>query len=298
MERLKYDSLYKFIVSIGIVIIIIPFVFMYLILKNNDVILIKENEIQQLTNISQNIILTEQNYKYIMLSNPIIICIIIVIMVSIGLIIVKKGMHEWKEKLQIYEDERIRLSLEKLRYDIKKMTDEEKKEKIIDNIELIEDKNIDHDTQEKVKEEKISKYENIQEKAYKVIRKQFKDYKIFEEVKLEEQVYDCIALNEYGEYNRDYIFEIKYFPEIGDLKGRINRLEEELIHRGILYNGNTGRYATSILLIILDSYNEKDKLENQKILNIIDKINEKDNCLIKIILTDIDKLEKELIFLK
>ena len=51
-------------------------------------------------------------------------------------------------------------------------------------------------------------------------------------------------------------------------------------------------------MIILDSYNEKDKLENQKILNIIDKINEKDNCLIKIILTDIDKLEKELIFLK
>lgn len=298
MERLKYDSLYKFIVSIGIVIIIIPFVFMYLILKNNDVILIKENEIQQLTNISQNIILTEQNYKYIMLSNPIIICIIIVIMVSIGLIIVKKGMHEWKEKLQIYEDERIRLSLEKLRFDIKKMTNEEKKEKIIENIELIENKNINNDKQKEVKEEKISKYENIQEKAYKVIRKQFKDYKIFEEVKLEEQVYDCIALNEYGEYNRDYIFEIKYFPEIGDLKGRINRLEEELIHRGILYNGNTGRYATSILLIILDSYNEKDKLENQKILNIIDKINEKDNCLIKIILTDIDKLEKELIFLK
>ena len=298
MERLKYDSLYKFIVSIGIVIIIIPFVFMYLILKNNDVILIKENEIQQLTNISQNIILTEQNYKYIMLSNPIIICIIIVIMVSIGLIIVKKGMHEWKEKLQIYEDERIRLSLEKLRFDIKKMTNEEKKEKIIENIELIENKNINNDKQKEVKEEKISKYENIQEKAYKVIRKQFKDYKIFEEVKLEEQVYDCIALNEYGEYNRDYIFEIKYFPEIGDLKGRINRLEEELIHRGILYNGNTGRYATSILLIILDSYSEKDKLENQKILNIIDKINEKDNCLIKIILTDIDKLEKELIFLK
>ena len=187
-------------------------------------------------------------------------------MVSIGLIIVKKGMHEWKEKLQIYEDERIRLSLEKLRFDIKKMTNEEKKEKIIENIELIENKNINNDKQK--------------------------------EVKLEEQVYDCIALNEYGEYNRDYIFEIKYFPEIGDLKGRINRLEEELIHRGILYNGNTGRYATSILLIILDSYNEKDKLENQKILNIIDKINEKDNCLIKIILTDIDKLEKELIFLK
>lgn len=38
MEKLRYDSLYKFIVSVGIVIMILPFVFCL-----DDIVIIKES---------------------------------------------------------------------------------------------------------------------------------------------------------------------------------------------------------------------------------------------------------------
>ena len=66
MEKLKYDSLYKFIVSIGIVIIILPFIFIFSLLNTKDIILL------------------EQNYKYIILSNPIIFTVIVLIFFIVG----------------------------------------------------------------------------------------------------------------------------------------------------------------------------------------------------------------------
>ena len=69
MEKLKYDSLYKFIVSIGIMIIILPFIFAFGVLNSNETILVSKNDISQLTNTAKDIILLEQSYKYIILSN-------------------------------------------------------------------------------------------------------------------------------------------------------------------------------------------------------------------------------------
>ena len=99
MEKLKYDSLYKFIVSIGIVIIILPFIFIFSLLNNNDIILVKENDINQLTNTAKDIILLEQNYKYIILSNPIIFTVIVLIFFIVGFLIVWYGIIQWKDKV-------------------------------------------------------------------------------------------------------------------------------------------------------------------------------------------------------
>ena len=104
MDKLKYDSLYKFIVSIGIVIIILPFIFLFGILNNNDIVLIKEDEINKLTNTAKEVISLEQKYKHIVLSNPVLISVLTVIFVICGLIIVLYGIVQWKNKVQKYED--------------------------------------------------------------------------------------------------------------------------------------------------------------------------------------------------
>ena len=181
MEKLKYDSLYKFIVSIGIVIIILPFIFIFSLLNNNDIILVKENDINQLTNTAKDIILLEQNYKYIILSNPIIFTVIVLIFFIVGFLIVWYGIIQWKDKVQKYEDKSRELSNKLLEKQIKSLTIEEKEEKIKEDIEISGLETQSNKSNNFSNRQQIFNYINIQEKAYKIIRKEFKNYKIFEE---------------------------------------------------------------------------------------------------------------------
>ena len=286
MEKLRYDSLYKFIVSIGIVIIILPFIFIYSILNNNETIFVSENDINQLTNTAKDIILLEQSYKYIILSNPIIFIIIVLVSSIVGFLIVMYGIIQWKDKVQKYEDKSRELSNKLLENQIKNLTTQEKEEKIKEDIEIQSNK-----SNNLLNKQQISKYINIQEKVYKIIRREFKNYKIFEEVSLEKQKYDCIALatSDYASY--DYIFEIKYFSTIKSIKGKIKKLELTMIEKELLYYDNSKRSAKTILIIIVDNFSEKDQLENKKVL---DEIRKKNSYMTQIIVTDINGIEVEL----
>lgn len=291
MEKLKYDSLYKFIVSIGIVIIILPFIFIFSLLNNNDIILVKENDINQLTNTAKDIILLEQNYKYIILSNPIIFTVIVLIFFIVGFLIVWYGIIQWKDKVQKYEDKSRELSNKLLEKQIKSLTIEEKEEKIKEDIEISGLETQSNKSNNFSNRQQIFNYINIQEKAYKIIRKEFKNYKIFEEVRLEKQMYDCIALDisDYASY--DYIFEIKYFSTIKAIKGKIKKLELRMLEKELLYYNNSKRNVKTILIIIVENFSEKDQLENKKLL---DEIKKKNNNMTQIIVTDINGIEIEL----
>jgi len=291
MDKLKYDSLYKFIVSIGILIIVLPFVFVFGILNNNDIVIIKENEINQLTNTAREIIALEQNYKYIILSNPIIFSIITIIFVISGFTIVIYGIVQWKNKVQKYEDKSRELSNKLLEKQIKDLTNEEKEEKIIEDIQVEENENKSKYLSNNINKQQISKYINIQEDVYKIIRKEFKDYRIFEEVRIDKQMYDCIALNTSNRYLYDYIFEIKYFSTIKSIKGKIKSLTELMLKEESLYYENCNRFAKSVLIIIVDKFNDKEQLENKKIL---DEISRNNSYMTQIIVNDIYGIEEEL----
>ena len=76
---------------------------------------------------------------------------------------------------------------------IKNLTNEEKEKKIIEDIE-IEDTKISKMGKnskimsDNINKQKISKYADIQESVYQIIRKEFKHYKIFEEVRIDKQM--------------------------------------------------------------------------------------------------------------
>ena len=291
MEKLRYDSLYKFIVSIGIAIIILPFILLFGILNDNDSVIIKENEINQLTYTAKEVILLKQNYKYMILSRPIHILIIISIFTIIGLIIIIYGIIQWKNKVQKYEDKSRELSNELLAKQIKGLTNEEKEEKIIEDIGNLENDNKLKNVNNTMQKQQIYKYTNIHGDVYKSIRRQFRNYKIFEEVKLNKESYDCIALSTSKNYLYDYIFEIKYFVNINDIKSKIKKLDSSMLDKEMLYYKNSKRFAKTILIIIVENFSEKDRLENNKTL---DDIDEKIIYTDKIIITDLDNIENEL----
>lgn len=291
MEKLKYDSLYKFIVSIGIVIMILPFGFIFGILNKNDTVLVSQNEINQLTNTAKEIIYLEQDYKYLILSKPILFSTITMILFLIGSVIVIYGIIQWKDKVQKYEDKSRELSNKLLEKQIKSLTLEEKEEKIKEDIEEEKIEIKAKNSNVMIHKQRIDKYMDIQETVYRSIRKQFNNYKIFEEVKLENQIYDCIALDNSEYALHDYIFEIKYFSSIKSIKGKIKSLESKILEKEMLYYENSKRYARTVLIIVVDNFDDKDKLENKKLL---DEINERNRYLSKIVVTGIKGIDDEL----
>ena len=62
----------------------------------------------------------------------------------------------------------------------------------------------------------------------------------------------------------------------------------------LLYYENSKRYAKTVLIIIVENFSEKDRLENQKILNEINEINKRNSYISQIIITDIIGIEEEL----
>lgn len=63
-NKITYESLYKFIVSIGIVLMYLPFFILYIILKLSNDIIISNKIINNLTKISQKIIKTKYLFMY------------------------------------------------------------------------------------------------------------------------------------------------------------------------------------------------------------------------------------------
>lgn len=290
MEKIKYDSLYKFIVSIGIAIIVFPFIFMVWIFNFNDIVVLSNNEISQLTDVAQNIIHMEQNYKYILLSHPIICLFVISIIVLTGVLIALYGIKEWKNKVQKYEDKLRELSNKLIEKQIQALTPEEKEEKVREEIILNNQTNDKEpeksNTKVSLNSNKIQKYMQIEKEVLDKIKKVFKKYEIYEEIRLDKQRYDCIALKKEDGF-LDYIFEIKYFTRVNSIKGKLGMLEREIIHLEYTYMKNTERNAELILIIIVDQMTEEQRVESKKYI-------EQKMGLSKVIISDIDNIEEDL----
>ena len=72
MDKLEYDSLHKFLVSLGVIFIALPFVVLYFVFSN-DVILISQIDFDGLSQYSQNL-LQQQSFlwKIVIIVLPII----------------------------------------------------------------------------------------------------------------------------------------------------------------------------------------------------------------------------------
>ena len=62
MDKLEYDSLHKFLVSLGVIFIALPFVVLYFVFSN-DVILISQIDFDGLSQYSQNL-LQQQSFLW------------------------------------------------------------------------------------------------------------------------------------------------------------------------------------------------------------------------------------------
>jgi len=251
MNKLQYDSFYKFIVSIGTLLIAAPVLGIYYLFTGSYDILISEQEYLDLSQISleslhsreklMNIIFTALPYVFFGL-------------IAIGLFCVIWGGIKWYN-IQKTLDESIQLDVDEKRFNFKKLTASEIVEKAVK--EVIEVQGVSDITNLSEQKQRIFKGLQIESDCFNYLSKKLsKNYKVQQNVKVGDNEYDIIAISKRD--NVDFIYEIKYWsnPRAANI---IARTLHGLKRAGIDYEENVHRDFRLKLIIVttaeqLDSF--------------------------------------------
>ena len=278
MDKISYESRYKFIVSIGVVLTILPFGVLYSIIALSKDIIISKRRINELNGISKHIIEKLENNFFILINNPAFYLFLFLIFLM-GMVCIFKGLKDWKD-VQNKENHKKDLENEKLELENKKLKDEfglSSKEQF-------------GKVEQEVKEEQeiigeqsstslIKEYFNIEQRvATKIIKDFSKSHDVVYGFRLGKYEYDIVAKGK-GFLDKDYFFEIKY------LKNMINvawykKIIEKVNKQNENYQENTNRkpYVKIVFVTEKNNYNQVKEFINrqQKINNLGVDIVEKD----------------------
>ena len=278
MDKISYESRYKFIVSIGVVLTILPFGVLYSIIALSKDIIISKRKINELNGISKYIIEKLENNFFILINNPLFYLFLFLIFLM-GIVCIFKGLKDWKD-VQNKENHKKDLENEKLELENKKLKDE---------FGLSSKEQFDKVEQE-VKEEQeiigeqsstslIKEYFNIEQRvATKIIKDFSKSHDVVYGFRLGKYEYDIVAKGK-GFLDKDYFFEIKY------LKNMINvawykKIIEKVNKQNENYQENTNRkpYVKIVFVTEKNNYNQVKEFINrqQKINNLGADVVEKD----------------------
>ena len=278
MDKISYESRYKFIVSIGVVLTILPFGVLYSIIALSKDIIISKRRINELNGISKHIIEKLENNFFILINNPAFYLFLFLIFLM-GMVCIFKGLKDWKD-VQNKENHKKDLENEKLELENKKLKDE---------FGLSSKEQFDKVEQE-VKEEQeiigeqsstslIKEYFNIEQRvATKIIKDFSKSHDVVYGFRLGKYEYDIVAKGK-GFLDKDYFLEIKY------LKNMINvawykKIIEKVNKQNENYQENTNRkpYVKIVFVTEKNNYNQVKEFINRqlKINNLGVDIVEKD----------------------
>lgn len=240
MEKLQYDSFYKFLVSLGLVLIITPFIGVYYLLNYSNENLLTVNKYTELSQKSLGIIEKKENILNLFLTLAPYIFIFTTIL---GIFLLIYGIIKWKN-LQKEIDEQTTIKTKVERTQLKKLTANE----VLQKIESEEEINTKY---------KKQIYNRIQDAimaesfCFEYLSNQLsKDYIVEQNVRIDNYIFDIVALSKKNK--NDLIYEIKYYREKPDLhkyKYVLDRLEKSKE----VYEKSMNKTCEPTLLIIIPS---------------------------------------------
>ncbi len=240
MEKLQYDSFYKFLVSLGLVLIITPFIGVYYLLNYSNENLLTVNKYTELSQKSLGIIEKKENILNLFLTLAPYIFIFTTIL---GIFLLIYGIIKWKN-LQKEIDEQTTIKTKVERTQLEKLTANE----VLQKIESEEEINT---------KDKKQIYNRIQDAimaesfCFEYLSNQLsKDYIVEQNVRIDNSIFDIVALSKKNK--NDLIYEIKYYREKPDLhkyKYVLDRLEKSKE----VYEKSMNKTCKATLLIIIPS---------------------------------------------
>lgn len=257
MDKLQYDSFYKFMVSAGIVLIAAPLVGLYYLLCNGNQILISQIEYDALSSTSMQFL--EQRDKtilFVLRALPWLLGALILV----GIICLVYGGVKW-HSIQKEIDTQTKLKTQEQKFNIKKLTASEIAVKVIDEVaDESESQNEPSETTTNVMlgRHNVVKAIEIENLCYSYVRQQHsRAYDIQQNVKLNNYACDILAVSKIDKI--DYLFEIKYWINIPNL-ALFHRVIARTDEMRASYESQSQRNCKAILMIVtVDGMKEKIK---------------------------------------
>jgi len=253
MDKLQYDSFYKFLVSLGIILIVAPFIGVYYFIFNTNNYLISNLEYENLTETSL-IILQKRDDIYFFILN--ILPFIVVFLFILGCLILSYGIFKWK-KFQKEIDEQTILKTEEQRINLKKMSPSE----------IIEKAYLEYNNME-VNSDELNIIKDIrnEDMYFELLKDKLTgNYDFFQNIKVGDCRFDIIAVSQKDDY--DKIFELKMVKQ----RININSFESMVqVFKDMVdcYKNETNRQAEANLVFIIQNDIKQEMMQK---LNIYSK---------------------------
>lgn len=265
MEKIEYSELSKFLVSIGITLIVISFLLPWLYLREPFDLLITQDKLLKLTENAQTIIKNRQNFilesiNYIQYAS--------LSLIILGVLSIVIGLWKWIKK-QNDLDEREKIITETHKLNFKKLSQDEVSEKAENEFITLKQDTKTVIVDKVLKEDFVTKYLQLERGFFeKLMKFYYNDFRILSNYRINKFEYDIILESRYVK-NLDYIFEIKYYPK----RYSPNNLNEALLNlekSTKSYIKNTSRNAKPIMIIVIheEDFSKKELLDlNQFAIN-------------------------------
>lgn len=266
MDKLQYDSFYKFLVSLGMVFITLP-ILALLYLLNADYILISQNDYNNLSTFSLQSI---QFHEHILHVINTIVPIVSIPLVVIGIILIIIGSIKWygiqKELDQQIKSDTITKNINATQLSTSESTAKAYKELTSEQ-----------ESDSIVSTDKVVKYMEIEDKCFNhFLPKLSKRYHLKQNLQIGNVDYDIIGISKRN--YADLIFEIKYWI-ILPTDARLNQLFSEINCLGENYKRTTD-HDFEYVIVIITPKSQKERIQSKVesfysnyIHNISEKIN-------------------------
>ncbi len=206
MQKIEYGDINKFFVSVGLVLIGLSILSPYLYLKEDFGIYLSQTDFDSLQDSVKELVLDKQN-KVKQLQS-LFFCIPIILSVS-GILFLVIGLYRWfsrQEKI----DEKFDIELDKLKLELKSLTQEEREEKVMQEVQEIE---LDKKTEPNEIQKKVfNKYIAIEESITEIFKNyNSENFEVLSQQKMGNKFEIDILLRAKNKGFADRIVEIKYF---------------------------------------------------------------------------------------
>lgn len=281
MDKLQYDSLYKFLVSLGLIMIVLPIAILAYLL-NSKLILISQDEFESLSQLSQQMI-TNRDKLLTFLK-----CIFpwfagLFILIGVGLLIY--GLLKWKtvqknldkkldaettlQSLNVLRmspkeiNDRIESESSKSGYcDINNKNDEIKSEISQSSHCTVRDKSDETPPQSKSNYLNIYRtFEKFEKKCFDyVVSKYGRNYHFEKNIRIGNYEYDFIGVSKNNSI--DLLIEVRYLKNISALMHTLPKFSYRIFEAGTAYETIMHRNFKCIIIIITP----KNQLQNAETL--------------------------------
>lgn len=235
MGNVNYDSFYKFLVSLGIILVILPFtVFVFLVTNSFD-LQISEADLITYTETAQEVIRWRQAIP-LLFHKKLILCIIAICIIG-GVVLIIYGLIKWHE-------------LQKLDDICKRREAEKQMEAIEKNIvEMSDDQIIQKTTFDEGPSANVMKGFLIEQKYFNLVKSIRNTHTVKNNIMIGNCEYDIVAFSNKF-FEKDFVYEVKYLRNNISLN-RIEKCRENMKKLRANFSDKLNRIPYMILTIVV-----------------------------------------------